>query len=208
MNRIAHAQVVDPAEQTLRDRVFFGATVTYANGRDEAITVTIVGVDEADMGAGKISVASPVALALLGARLGDEVSVRTPRGTEMLEIVEIVYPAHPLPAEPIGGRCGSQFTAAIANEGLLRTAAASPDGLPSISHLLGFAQTNNLDERCRILRVQGHLGHKRLHQDVGMKDMIEQPVVQESAHPGVERPQSDPDPVLPGSRRAWHRVRA
>ena len=95
MHRIAHAQVVDPAEQTQRDRVFFGATVTYANERDEAITVSIVGVDEADMAAGKISIASPVALALLGARRGDEVHVRTPRGTEALEIVDIVYPAHP-----------------------------------------------------------------------------------------------------------------
>ncbi len=98
MNRIAHAQVVDPARQTQRDRVFFGATVTYANQRDEAITVTIVGVDEADMAAGKISVASPVALALLGARRGDEVPVRTPRGTETLEIVEILYPRLSPPA--------------------------------------------------------------------------------------------------------------
>jgi len=94
-NRLAHAQVVDPAEQPQRDRVFFGATVTYANERDEAVTVTIVGVDEADMAAGKISIASPVALALLRARRGDEVSVRTPRGPEMLEILEIAYPAQP-----------------------------------------------------------------------------------------------------------------
>jgi transcription elongation factor GreB len=92
INRLAHAQVVDPADQTQRDRVFFGATVTYANDRDEAVTVTIVGVDEADMSLGKISIGSPVALALLRARRGDEVSVRTPRGLETLEIVEIAYP--------------------------------------------------------------------------------------------------------------------
>jgi transcription elongation factor GreB len=92
MNRIAHAEVVDPATQAQRDRVFFGATVTYANDRDEEITVTIVGVDEADMAAGKISIGSPVALALLRARRGDEVTVRTPRGPETLEIVDIVYP--------------------------------------------------------------------------------------------------------------------
>lgn len=91
-NRIAHAEVVDPAAQTQRDRVFFGATVTYANEREEEATVTIVGVDEADMAAGKISVGSPVALALLRARVGDEVSVRTPRGREMLEVVAIRYP--------------------------------------------------------------------------------------------------------------------
>jgi transcription elongation factor GreB len=52
-------------------------------------------VDEADMGAGKISIGSPVALALLRARRGDEVSVRTPRGPEMLEITGITYPASP-----------------------------------------------------------------------------------------------------------------
>ena len=92
MNRIAHAEIVDPAAQTQRDRVFFGTTVTYATERDEEITVSIVGVDEADMGAGKISIGSPVALALLRARRGDEVSVRTPRGLEMLEIVAIHYP--------------------------------------------------------------------------------------------------------------------
>src|SRR6201996_2696985 len=88
-NRLAHAEVVDPAAQTQRDRVFFGATVTYANERDEEVTVMIVGVDEADMAVGKISIGSPVALALLRARCGDEVSVRTPRGPEILEILKI-----------------------------------------------------------------------------------------------------------------------
>jgi transcription elongation factor GreB len=92
INRIAHAEIVDPAEQTQREQIFFGATVTYANERDEDVTVTIVGVDEADMGAGKISIGSPVALALLRARRGDEVTVRTPRGPETLEIVDIRYP--------------------------------------------------------------------------------------------------------------------
>lgn len=92
INRLAHAEVVNPADQRQRDRVFFGATVTYANERDEESTVMIVGVDEADMAAGKISIGSPVALALLRARVGDEVSVRTPRGTEMLEVVGIRYP--------------------------------------------------------------------------------------------------------------------
>ena len=68
------------------------STVTYATERDEEVTVTIVGVDEADMGAGTISIGSPVALALLRARLGDEVTVRTPRGPEVLEVVGIRYP--------------------------------------------------------------------------------------------------------------------
>ena len=90
--RLAHAEVVDPAAQTQRDRVFFGATVTYLNERDETLTVTIVGVDEADMSDGKISIASPVALALLRARVGEEVTVRTPRGPEAIEVVAIRYP--------------------------------------------------------------------------------------------------------------------
>src|SRR4051812_33453413 len=92
-NRLAHAEVVDPALQPQRDRVFFGATVTYyATERDTEVTITIVGVDEADMDAGKISIGSPVALALLKARQGDEVRVRTPRGYDVLEVLEISYP--------------------------------------------------------------------------------------------------------------------
>jgi transcription elongation factor GreB len=92
-SRLAHAEVVSPAAQPQRDRVFFGATVTYyTTERDEEVTVTIVGVDEADMAAGKISIGSPVALALLKARRGDEVRVRTPGGSDMLEVIDIRYP--------------------------------------------------------------------------------------------------------------------
>jgi transcription elongation factor GreB len=91
--RLAHAEVVDASRQTQRDRVYFGATVTYLNERDEAVTVTITGVDEADMAQGPISIASPVALALLRARAGDEVTVRTPRGAEVLEVTAIRYPS-------------------------------------------------------------------------------------------------------------------
>ena len=94
--RLAYAEIVDPSTQPQRDRVFFGATVTYVSERDEERTVTIVGVDEADMAEGKVSVGSPVALALLRARVGDEVKVRTPRGVETVEVLRINYPA---PAE-------------------------------------------------------------------------------------------------------------
>jgi transcription elongation factor GreB len=92
MRRLEHAEVVDPSAQTQRDRVFFGATVTYANEQDAELTVTIVGVDEADMAEGKVSIGAPVALALLRARCGDEVTVRTPRGPERLEVLAIRYP--------------------------------------------------------------------------------------------------------------------
>ena len=92
LRRLQYAEIVDPKDQTRRDRVFFGATVRYANERDEEISVAIVGIDEADMAAGKISIGSPVALALLRAKVGDEVTVRTPRGAEVVEVLEVWYP--------------------------------------------------------------------------------------------------------------------
>jgi transcription elongation factor GreB len=93
MHRLRHAEIIDPRQQTNRSRVFFGASVTYVNERDEERIVTIVGVEEADMALGKISIASPVALALLRAQVGDEIAVRTPRGAEIVEILAIEYPA-------------------------------------------------------------------------------------------------------------------
>jgi transcription elongation factor GreB len=93
IHRLRHAEVIDPRQQTNRTQVFFGASVTYVNERDEELKVTIVGVDEADMALGKISIASPVALALLRAQVGNEVVVRTPRGTDVVEILAIDYPA-------------------------------------------------------------------------------------------------------------------
>jgi transcription elongation factor GreB len=94
------AEVVDPAQQKNRDRVFFGATVTYANDRDEEKTVTIVGIDEADLAQGRISWISPVARALLKAQVGDVVEVRTPAGGDSLEVIEIRYPE---PENPVSG---------------------------------------------------------------------------------------------------------
>nr|WP_248291405.1 transcription elongation factor GreB [Neoroseomonas marina] len=91
--RLERVQVVDPAAQARRDQVFFGATVTYARLSDDAeVTIRIVGVDEADAEKGDISWVAPVARALLGARIGDVRKVRTPAGTEDVEIVGIVYP--------------------------------------------------------------------------------------------------------------------
>ena len=90
--RLERVQVVDPAVQTRRDRVFFGATVTYAREDDREVTVTIVGIDEADTAQGRISWVSPVARALLGAGIGDLVRLRTPQGAETLEVVAIRYP--------------------------------------------------------------------------------------------------------------------
>ena len=91
--RLESAEIVDPAQQKNRDQVFFGATVTYANSRGDEKTVTIVGIDEADLDRGRISWVSPVARALLKAREGDVVELRTPSGIEPIEIVEIRYEA-------------------------------------------------------------------------------------------------------------------
>jgi transcription elongation factor GreB len=90
--RLESAVVVDPAQQKNHDQVFFGATVTYENSRGEEHTVTLVGIDEADLEQGKISWISPIARALLKSREGDVVEVRTPAGTESIEVVKIRYP--------------------------------------------------------------------------------------------------------------------
>ena len=94
IKRLDAAEVVDPARQTNRDRVFFGATVTYVDEADTERTITIVGVDEADMSQGKVSLTSPVAIALIKARaqVGDAVSIHTPRGIEVIEVLAIRYP--------------------------------------------------------------------------------------------------------------------
>jgi transcription elongation factor GreB len=90
--RLESAEVVDPAQQPNRDQVFFGATVHYCDSRGEEFTVTIVGVDEAEPLAGRISWVSPVARALIKAREGDTVTLRTPSGIEELDILDIRYP--------------------------------------------------------------------------------------------------------------------
>jgi transcription elongation factor GreB len=92
VKRLDIAEVVDPARQTNRSRVFFGATVTFAV-EDVERTVTILGVDEADLARGEVSLHAPIARALLGAGLGDTVRMHTPRGVETVEILEIAYPA-------------------------------------------------------------------------------------------------------------------
>ena len=88
--RLDSAVVVDNAGRT-HDRVFFGATVTYRHQTEGERVVTIVGVDELDSGSTRVSWRSPLATSLLKARVGDVVTVRSPRGGERLEILEIRY---------------------------------------------------------------------------------------------------------------------
>jgi len=84
------AVVVDNAGKA-HDRVYFGATVTVADESGSERTVSIVGVDEIDPGHGRVSWISPIATALLKGSVGDVVTMRTPRGTEQLEIIAIRY---------------------------------------------------------------------------------------------------------------------
>lgn len=90
--RLEIAVVTDPSVHHGRDEVFFGATVRYEDDLGEQRTVTIVGIDEADHTQGQVSWISPVARALLKARVGDVVRLQTPAGTRMLEILEVSYP--------------------------------------------------------------------------------------------------------------------
>jgi transcription elongation factor GreB len=98
---VEDAIVVEPSGQSDRDRVFFGATVAYVGAFEGERTVTIVGVDEADMRMGKISLTAPIATALIKARArrGDEVAVHTPRGVEIIEVLSVSYPRPAAPHE-------------------------------------------------------------------------------------------------------------
>jgi transcription elongation factor GreB len=91
--RLDAAVVVDPALREASDQVFFGATVMVMHSNGEERTYSIVGIDEADASRGRISWISPIARALLKAREGDTVVLRTPAGEEEVEIVSVEYRA-------------------------------------------------------------------------------------------------------------------
>ena len=91
--RLDAAVVVDPATREETDQVFFGATVTLMHEDGGEKIYSIVGIDEADVSRSRISWISPLAKALIKAREGDTVTVKTPGGDESLEIVGIEYKA-------------------------------------------------------------------------------------------------------------------
>lgn len=91
--RLDIAEVVDPAAREATDQVFFGATVTYLRNGEQQETICIVGIDEADPLRGRISWISPMAKAIIKAREGDTVSLRTPTGVDQIEIVSVDYQA-------------------------------------------------------------------------------------------------------------------
>lgn len=94
MKRLETVEVVDHQGRQ-HEQVFFGATVTIADAAGGERTLSIVGIDEVDPARGRVSWISPVARALLKAREGDVVNLRTPAGTEQIEVVEIRYESLP-----------------------------------------------------------------------------------------------------------------
>ncbi len=90
--KMKFANVLDPAKQPDRSRVFFGATILLADIDDTHRTVTIVGDDEAEASDGRIGWNSPLARALRGAKVGDVKTVTLPSGPKEWEVMEISYP--------------------------------------------------------------------------------------------------------------------
>lgn len=90
--RLESALFIDPASQPV-DEVRFGAIVRLEDENGDQHTYAIVGEDEADIAANKVSWVSPLAKALIGAKRGDIVKWRRPAGDIELEIIDIHYPA-------------------------------------------------------------------------------------------------------------------
>ena len=92
MKRLENAEVSDPRDQPPgQDQIFFGAQVRYVDPGGEQKYLTIVGIDETDPARARVSWISPIARAVLRARVGDTVVVRTPAGAEEIEILEVRY---------------------------------------------------------------------------------------------------------------------
>ncbi|MDX1581085.1 MAG: transcription elongation factor GreA [Alphaproteobacteria bacterium] len=90
-DKLARAQVINPAELDT-DKVVFGARVTLFDvDSGNEVTYMIVGEDEADIKAGKLSINSPVGKALIGHRLDEEVTIKIPSGLKTYEIIDIKY---------------------------------------------------------------------------------------------------------------------
>jgi transcription elongation factor GreB len=90
--RMKDAQVVDPAQQPERGKVWFGATVTLVDEDDTERKLTLVGEDETDPANGRIAWTSPIGRAIRAAAVGDVRRVTLPGGERELEIVAIEYP--------------------------------------------------------------------------------------------------------------------
>ncbi|HEY7788638.1 MAG TPA: transcription elongation factor GreB [Casimicrobiaceae bacterium] len=107
VRHLDNVEVVDPAmprDDESESRVFFGATVVVAGASGDERTISIVGIDEIDTGRGYISWISPMARALLKAREGDTVTVRTPGGSDELDVVAVRYVALDTDCDPAASR--------------------------------------------------------------------------------------------------------
>jgi len=90
-SKLGNAQVIDPRLVDADGRCVFGATVEVEDGDGEKATWQIVGEDEADIKAGRISISSPIARALIGKEAGESVEVQTPGGIKRYEIIDVRY---------------------------------------------------------------------------------------------------------------------
>ncbi len=90
--KLSNSQIIDVTAMPEGDKVIFGTTVEIINvDTDAAVSYQIVGDDEADVKAGKISVNSPIARGLIGKRVGDEVSIQTPAGEVVYEVDRVKH---------------------------------------------------------------------------------------------------------------------
>lgn len=90
--KLANAQIIDPKTLDADGRVVFGATVELEDAETgDTVSYQIVGDDEADIKAGKISVSSPIARALIGKYVGDTVDVQAPGGVRHYEVLDVLY---------------------------------------------------------------------------------------------------------------------
>lgn len=96
VKKLENARIVDPKDQQGQTRIFFGAVVTYIREDETEVTVHLVDVDETELpspeGVQRINWHAPVGRALLKAEVGDDVTVRTEAGSEILEVVKVEYP--------------------------------------------------------------------------------------------------------------------
>ena len=90
-DKLARAQIIDPATLSADGRVVFGSTVRLEDAEGVQVTYQIVGDDEADLKENKVSISSPIARALISKREGDVVEVKAPSGVREYEILQVTY---------------------------------------------------------------------------------------------------------------------
>ena len=91
-HKLSHAEVIDVTKLASSGRVVFGATVElFDEAEDQELRYQIVGEDEADIRAGRISIASPIARALIGREEGEDVEVQAPGGARVYSILRVLY---------------------------------------------------------------------------------------------------------------------